>query len=718
MTRNTRALRAAILASAAVATPALAQLAPDEGLILSVDMEAGPSSLSSRPLTTQTLNRDRLDQRQSGSSDTAALLAELPGVSVRTGGGFSSMPVIRGLTEQRLGILVDGQPIDSACPNDMNTPLSYTDPQTIQSVNVITGVSPVSLGGDSIGGLIQVESAPPRFAGSDATLFTGRASAFYRSNGNGLGGALSLTVASEHLSATYSGSLTQSDNYRAGGDLGEVRSTEYAKTDHALALAWHNRAGQFQLKGGYHFSPREGFPNQRMDMTSNRSWFVNGRYQGSFDWGTVDLAGGYRDTDHEMNFLDDKGGTANGGMPMNTEVRSANAGLKFAIAASAHDTLRIGAELHHQWLDDWWPPVPGSPMMSPDTFINVNGGTRDRLGLYAEWERHWTERLSTVAGLRLDRVRMNTGEVQPYGTSMMQMADAKAAAAFNAADRRRTDSNWSGSLLTGWEAADGVKLELGYAHKVRSPNLYERYAWGRGNMSSSMIGWYGDGNGYVGNLDLRPERADTLSAALALGGEPDGWTLRVAPYYTRVHDYIDAKFLKAMTNMMGMPTGFVQLQFDNQEAEFVGLDLSGSVQLHKGDGPDGTRLKGSFSWLRGQNLTDRGPLYHQMPASLMAGLEHRQGALELGADFNWVAEKTRVDATRNEPRTNSYALLDLRAAYTLKGVRLSIEATNLFDKGYSLPLGGVSLGDKAATGVLRPVPGAGRSVNLGLSTSF
>ena len=54
----------------------------------------------------------------------------------------------------------------------------------------------------------------------------------------------------------------------------------------------------------------------------------------------------------------------------------------------------------------------------------------------------------------------------------------------------------------------------------------------------------------------------------------------------------------------------------------------------------------------------------------------------------------------------------------MKGVRLSIEAMNLFDKGHDLQLGGMSLGDRAATGDLRPVPGAGRSVNFGLSTSF
>ncbi|HZF46707.1 MAG TPA: hypothetical protein VEZ26_10240, partial [Sphingomonadaceae bacterium] len=58
------------------------------------------------------------------------------------------------------------------------------------------------------------------------------------------------------------------------------------------------------------------------------------------------------------------------------------------------------------------------------------------------------------------------------------------------------------------------------------------------------------------------------------------------------------------------------------------------------------------------------------------------------------------------------------AAYTIAGVRLSLEAENLFDRAYALPLGGMSLGDYGATGDLRPVPGRGRSINAGLSTRF
>ena len=625
------------------------------------------------------------------------------------------MPAIRGLSEQRLTVLVDGFTIDSACPNDMNSPLSYTDPQSIASIQVLTGVAPVSSGGDNIGGVISVENTPPRFAAGDTTLITGEASAFYRSNGNGFGGAVKLTVASSTLSATYTGSYSQSDQYDGGGSDGKVRSTEYAKTDHALALAYQGGAGLFQIKGGIQYSPYEGFPNQYMDMVDNRSWFINGTYDGYYDWGDLKLAAAYRDTDHKMNFLEDK---LPGDMPMNTEVHSFDTSAKVSLPVSMKDTARLGAEFHHQWVDDYWPPVPGSMMMGPGTFVNINEGTRDRIGVYGEWERQFSDAVTMIAGIRLDRVEMDTGEVRPYGTGMMQAADVAAAAAFNAADRKRVDNNWRGSALVTYRLSGDAVLELGYAHKARSPNIYERYSWGRGSMASRMIGWYGDGNGYVGNPDLDPERADTFSAALALGGEAQGWTLRAAPYYTHVNDYIDAEFVQNLTDMMGMPTGFVQLRFANQKAEFYGIDISGSAQLARGEDGNGTSLTAAVSFQEGNNLSDDGPLYRQMPFNAKLGLAHREGALELNGEVEWVAAKTRVDATRNEPVTSDYALVNLGAAYTVGGVRLSVEAENLFDTAYALPLGGMSLGDFKAGDPLRVVPGRGRSINVGLSTRF
>ncbi|WP_018075894.1 TonB-dependent receptor plug domain-containing protein [Novosphingobium nitrogenifigens] len=687
---------------------------------IDVETVASPATITTAPSTITAVTREDLRARQANSSDIAGLLSDIPGVAINTGGGFSGMPTIHGLSEQRLAITVDGHPVDSACPNDMNTPMSYTDPQTVGEVRVITGVSPVSLSGDSIGAVIDVRTPAPRFSRSDSLLLTGEVSAFYRSNDDGAGGAVTLTAATRSLSATYTGSFTSAGRYSGGGDLGLVHSSEYRKTDHQLALAWQGAIGLVEVKGGYHYSPYEGFVNQYMDMTSNKSWFLNAHWHNEFAWGALDLKADYRSTDHEMNFLDDKGGSADGGMPMNTHVRSGGYTLKADIPLGPVHTLHFGQEYHRETMNDWWPPVAGSMMMSPDTFLNINNGERTRIGGFGEWEARWSDKLSTLAGVRYDHVAMNTGAVQPYGTGMMNMADATAAAAFNAIDRRRADNNWSGSFLASYAAAKGLLVELGYAHKTRSPNLYERYTWGTGSMSSRMIGWYGDGNGYVGNPDLKPERADTFSLTVTAGDPKQGWSVKATPYYTHVNDYIDATFVKAFTTMMGVATGFNQLRFANVEAEFYGVDAAVTTPWWDNGALGKTRVTSSLSWVEGQNVTTQTPLYHQMPLDIKVAIRHALGAFEAGADVEWVDAKTRVDPARNEPQTPAYALLALRTAYTWKTLRLSVDVENLLDKAYYLPLGGISLGDYSASGgtIRRAVPGRGRSVNLGLSARF
>src|SRR3546814_10576939 len=71
--------------------------------------------------------------------------------------------------------------------------------------------------------------------------------------------------------------------------------------------------------------------------------------------------------------------------------------------------------------------------------------------------------------------------------------------------------------------------------------------------------------------------------------------LRIAPYYTRVHDYIDVVKLADFTNMMGTPTGFVQLRFANREAELYGVDVSGSLALWQSSSAGTAKLTATAS---------------------------------------------------------------------------------------------------------------------------
>ncbi len=185
--------------------------------------------------------------------DTAQLLESQPGVALYGNGGVSRLPAIHGMADDRVRIKVDGMDLISACANHMNPPLSYIDPSRVGSINVFAGITPVSVGGDSIGGTILVESPRPEFVAPAQHLsLNARAQTSYRGKGNGYGSVLQFTMAGESLSMTYNGSFSAADNYKAsqdfkpagdaavgrgwlGGD--EVGSSRYEAQNHVLGFA-------------------------------------------------------------------------------------------------------------------------------------------------------------------------------------------------------------------------------------------------------------------------------------------------------------------------------------------------------------------------------------------------------------------------------------------------------------------------------------------------
>ena len=99
---------------------------------------------------------------------------------------------------------------------------------------------------------------------------------------------------------------------------------------------------------------------------------------------------------------------------------------------------------------------------------------------------------------------------------MMYATDA---AAFNAENHARIDANFDLTALARYDANEHVAVEFGYARKNRSPNLYERYTWSTSMMAASMIGWFGDGNMYYGNVALKPETGNLVNGTLLLHGQ-------------------------------------------------------------------------------------------------------------------------------------------------------------------------------------------------------
>ncbi|MFA6313806.1 MAG: TonB-dependent receptor [Sterolibacterium sp.] len=750
-------LKPLALLLAAVPATGWAQETTLPAVIISAPMIDNQASNSLR------VEEANLARLRAATSDTASLLRDIPGVSLYGAGGVSSLPAIRGLADDRLRIKVDGMDLISACANHMNPPLSYIDPANVDSIKVFAGIAPVSMGGDSIGGTIAVASAAPEFAKTgQGTLLKGQAGIFYRSNANANGGNLSAAIANEQLSMTYNGSSTQAGDYQAAKDFkaagpaamdrnwlaGDVvGSSRYKSENQSLAFALRHDSHLVELKLGWQDIPYQGFPNQRMDMTGNDSRQINLRYTGQYGWGGLEVRVYKEKTRHQMDFAEDKQfvyGAAPGivapGMPMDTEGRTTGTLLKADVALSERDHLKVGGEILRYQLNDWWPPSPsvlpaGFTVggMAPNTFWNINNGERDRLGLFAEWEARWNPRWLTLLGARSERVKMNAGPVQGYNNSPMFAGYVTSANAFNVRDRQRTDDNVDLTALARYTPDATRSLEFGYAQKTRSPNLYERYSWSKNGMALIMNNFVGDGNGYLGDPDLKPEQAHTLSATLDWHDAARAWEFKLTPHYTYVADYIDAVRCFGSGMMMAAlcggaanntrTTGFVHLQYANQSARLYGLDVSGRFQLGSSVGLGEFSASGVLNYVNGKNRTSGDDLYNIMPPNARLAVAHQLGPWNSSVELQLVKEKSNVSDVRFEMRTPGYSLVNLRTSYAWNQARLDLGVENLFDRFYSLPLGGAYVGQgmtMSLNGVRwgTPVPGMGRSIYAGLTVKF
>ncbi|MCX5616535.1 TonB-dependent receptor [Bombella sp. TMW 2.2559] len=666
------------------------------------------------------------------AADTAALFRDVPGFSSYRTGGIASLPVLNGMADDRVATFVDGMPLMSDCPNHMNPALSQISLDEVSHSVAIAGITPVSLGGDSTGGTISVERKDPQFAREGKILVTGDGREDWRSNGGGSGAGGSITVANDMLSLRYSGSYTHASDYTAGGRGGRVLSSSYLSFNHDVTAGLKLKNHLFSLTFGQQDTPYEGFPNQYMDETNNRSTFVNGKYTGTFSWGTLEARGYWQRVTHAMNMLADKGGhSATTGMPMNSDGRTAGYSLVATIPLGRSHQLKIGSSFSHDGLNDWWPPVMGSMMMGPGTFHSLNGAHRDHLGHFIQWNAQWTPRLSSELGMRSDVIMMNTGPVSPYqglssisdmgmgGMSMtgmggmsMDSANQAAARAFNSARRGRTDDNFDVTALLRYRASAYLNIEGGYARKTRSPNLYERYGWSRDSMTARMINWFGDGNGYVGNLNLKPEVANTASVTFRFHDADDHqWEAMIQPFYTYTHNYINVVRIDALSR------GFSLLQFANHNAQSYGINASGRTTLwdntHWGTG----ELSANLNWVRGQDFKTHSGLYQQIPLNGTIRLHEHFGPWHGMAEVVLVKAKHTVDWVRNEPRTPGYALFNLGAGYHWsRYLQLDVSLDNLLNQRYALPLGGRAV--STAGNPPGPVLGVGRSVNLTLREHF
>ena len=620
-------------------------------------------------------------------TDVAGQLTRVPGAAIVRNGAQTGIVQLRGLFNERVRVRVDGMEITPACPNHMDPPLHYAGFENLEALDVLVGATPVSLGGDSLTGSVEVKSRAPKFGQSAEWDGSGRVSAGYDSARGGKSAALEADAFNDTFNLRYAGGYENADDYASA--RGDVAATGYTTQRHGLSGFWKAGDGVLQLAAGTHKSRNVGTPTLPMDMVKDDATNVRAGWDGETALGTLSIAAFWHDIDHVM---DNFSMRPVAGMRMQAPSTSENLGVNASLTrAAAGGNAKFGAEYSASTLDVWQLNLSMMGTPRQDMF---NNATRDRTGVYGEWEGKVAEALTMNAGVRGDFVRMDADNI--VNAFAAAVADRTA---FNARSHQRSDNNVDATLALRYKLDPVFALEGALTRKTRSPSILERFLYTASGASAGQA----DGFNYKGNLDLKPEVAHGVSAGIS--GKYGSHHAKVEAYWTDVNDFIQGQLAAPADTF---------LTYTNVNARLWGFEASAGATV--------LRALEIGSWLslaRGQNTDNGDNLYRLAPLRGGLSADWRAGDWSLGAEVIASARKTHVSRYNNEPVTPGYGLLNLRGSLSFaKNFEVSAGIDNVFDRYYVDPLAGVNrvAGSVVAPGL--PLPGVGRSGYVRLNWRF
>lgn len=613
--------------------------------------------------------------------DIASWLEQVAGGAVVRNGQQTGIVQLRGLFNERVKVRVDGMEITPACPNHMDPPLHYAPIGSLDKLEVIAGITPVSQGGDSTAGTVVAESAAPRFAAEAGFKPLFRLHGGYSSGNDATTLAAELGSASQDTSLGYRGERVDASDYNSPN--GTVRGTGFTTTRHNVVLGKQIESGTLRLDAGRHSTRNAGTPALTMDMIKDDADKVALGYKGDFGFGAVEARAYWHDIDHLMDNYSQRP-IANPAMRTFAPATSRDKGMALGTRIGSY---KFGLEYRMNDFNAYSQNVTTGARK--DLFRD---SSRDRLGVYGEWQGALAADWMLLMGMRGDMVKMDTGHIL-NGYAATSSATQLVQPNFNAISHARTDYNMDATLLVRYKAGANSVYELGVARKTRSPSTLERYLWSSANASAGQA----DGYNYLGNINLKPEVSNQMTAGAQW--KVDGWTLKPDIYYNRVSNYIQGTSTGVIIG--GKPV----LQYQNVNAELYGVDASVAYKLNAN-----ITLGGILSYVRGKNTDNGDNLYRIAPLSARLYANYQTGVWSHRAELNLAARQDKVSAYNQEQPTSGYGVVNLRMRWQAsKRLRLAAGVENLFDKVYYDHLGGINRVAASSVPVGGQLPGMGRS---------
>jgi hemoglobin/transferrin/lactoferrin receptor protein len=490
----------------------------------------------------------RAQLREQAPTVLGDVLGTLPGVDMSKDSPWEQRPILRGLGGQRVLVLMDGAPVNSARGNGPHP--SLVDPAQVERIEVVRGPSAVAYGSDALGGAINIitrEATLPEGAAFRGAATLGGSSVDRQRNGY-----LELMPRVGKLTAFLSGGARRALDFEIP-TFGRVPHSKF-KDYNGLANLRYDLTPHMVLKGGYQVYRGDGIglPGLKTDAPGFVQEFSFPDYDRDAArltlehdypdaWLTKTHATVYWQRERRNFFSHEEAGTGvigPGPVPgARTRITDQDRLLDlktigFQTQLTSRRTRRYllsaGVDVARDRTDGdnirrrYWNDAYGTLVSSdPDrTTASVPDGTFASLAGFAQSEWYLDPRWTVNAGARFTHYRYRT----KYGLK----AQGSTPAANTYFQPMRTDDDaLSGSLGLVFAPLKDLHLTANVANGYREPNAQDLFFDGPASVGTVL-----------GNPALKPEKSVSYDLGLRWG--PGTLGLAGNLFYSTFDDLIDA----------------------------------------------------------------------------------------------------------------------------------------------------------------------------------
>ena len=646
---------------------------------------------------------DRYNRTQALSSDGGEFLRQLNGVSAGRFGGRGLEPIIRGQSQTRLNILLDGAYVHGGCPNRMDPPASWAALETYEEVKVLRGVQSLIYGAGGSGGTVLFER-DTRGLAEDKGLH-GRVSVAGSDNGIQYDVLGDVITAGEKTYLRAFAEVKDAENYK-DGDEREVRSSYYHKQGGVILGLTPSDAQMFEFTYERNDFEDALYPGAGMDSPEEKGNFYRLKYADEFQTAWLDavkVEAYFNDVDHLMNNFSLRTPPVYTmgpgiGLPMKRETptTSKTTGGRLVMNSGAGKTSwQYGVDLQRNERDAMLNNVDSDQPVALS--FMWPGVTIEQYGVFAEATTAWSDKNRLKYGLRVDQVNYSADKADDKPVLASPNMAYMTYYGIKAVDNDET--NVGGLLRFEKDLTEDLTLFTGISRSVRTADATERYMnkWS----SNAAMRW-------VGNPGLEPEKHHQID--LGMTKKTKHYEVNAVVFYDDVSDYILRDTARGQFGILRSDNAEI---YRNVDAELSGVELDGVISL-----TDAIELSGSLAYVHATNTTDGDrPIAQTPPLNGKVQLDYSAQNWDIGSRIRFADKQDRIDNLSKQEvgETAGWAVLDVYGDYRFGDTfSLRIGVDNLLDKTYAEHSSRSNLLDPVAIKVNEP----GRAVWLKVTAEF